>query len=104
MVFISADKRIAKIAERTTPHSLDTISSDVPVAAILELKGGEAEPSRPAQGRPRELDIRPVEPIPTAAARISTSSPTIDSRLSRGNGAHRGRTGQPHTPESPREK
>jgi uncharacterized membrane protein (UPF0127 family) len=42
MVFISADKRIAKIAERTTPHSLATVSSDVPVAAILELKGGEA--------------------------------------------------------------
>jgi uncharacterized membrane protein (UPF0127 family) len=42
MVFISADKHIAKIVERTTPHSLDTISSDVPVAGILELKGGEA--------------------------------------------------------------
>ena len=42
MVFISKDGRIAKIAERTVPHSLDTISSDVPVAAILEIKGGEA--------------------------------------------------------------
>jgi uncharacterized membrane protein (UPF0127 family) len=42
MVFIGKDGRIAKIAERTTPHSLDTVSSDVPVAAILELKGGEA--------------------------------------------------------------
>jgi uncharacterized membrane protein (UPF0127 family) len=42
MVFIAADGRIAKIAERTTPHSLATISSDVPVTAILELKGGEA--------------------------------------------------------------
>lgn len=42
MVFIGADGRIAKIAERTTPHSLATISSDVPVAAILEIKGGEA--------------------------------------------------------------
>jgi uncharacterized membrane protein (UPF0127 family) len=42
MVFIGKDGRIAKIAERTVPHSLDTISSDVPVAAILELKGGEA--------------------------------------------------------------
>ncbi len=42
MVFIGQDGRIAKIAARTTPHSLDTISSDVPVAAILEIKGGEA--------------------------------------------------------------
>ena len=42
MVFISADGRIAKIAERTTPHSLDTISSDQPVTGILEIRGGEA--------------------------------------------------------------
>jgi uncharacterized membrane protein (UPF0127 family) len=43
MVFIGTDGRIAKIVERTTPHSLATISSDVPVAGILELKGGEAQ-------------------------------------------------------------
>jgi len=43
MVFIGKDGRIAKIAEHTVPHSLATISSDVPVAAILEIKGGEAE-------------------------------------------------------------
>lgn len=42
MVFIGADGRIAKIAERTTPHSTAVISSDVPVGAIVELKGGEA--------------------------------------------------------------
>jgi uncharacterized protein len=42
MVFIGKDGRIAKIAERTTPHSLDLVSSDTPVAAILEIKGGEA--------------------------------------------------------------
>jgi len=42
MVFIASDGRIAKIAERTTPHSTDIVSSDVIVAAILELKGGEA--------------------------------------------------------------
>jgi uncharacterized protein len=42
MVFIGKDGRIAKISERTTPHSLDIVSSDVPVAAILEIKGGEA--------------------------------------------------------------
>lgn len=42
MVFIGADGRIASIAERTTPHSLATVSSKTPVGAILELKGGEA--------------------------------------------------------------
>jgi uncharacterized membrane protein (UPF0127 family) len=42
MVFIGADGRIASIAENTTPHSLAIVSSKVPVAAILELKGGEA--------------------------------------------------------------
>jgi uncharacterized protein len=42
MVFIGADGRIASIAERTTPHSLDIVSSGVAVGAILELKGGEA--------------------------------------------------------------
>ena len=43
MVFIGADGRIAKIAARTTPHSLDTISSDTPVAGILEIRGGESQ-------------------------------------------------------------
>ena len=43
MVFIGPDGRIAKIVERTTPHSRDLVSSDAPASAILELKGGEAE-------------------------------------------------------------
>jgi hypothetical protein len=42
MIFIAADGRIVKIAERTRPHSLDTIGSEEPVKAVLELKGGEA--------------------------------------------------------------
>jgi uncharacterized protein len=42
MIFIAPDGRIAKIAQRTKPHSLDTIASEVPVKAVLELKGGEA--------------------------------------------------------------
>jgi uncharacterized membrane protein (UPF0127 family) len=42
MIFIAPDGRIAKIAERTKPHSLDTIASEVAVKAVLELKGGEA--------------------------------------------------------------
>lgn len=42
MVFIAADGRISTIAQNTTPHSLAIVSSNVPVGAILELKGGEA--------------------------------------------------------------
>jgi uncharacterized protein len=42
MVFIGSDGRIKKIAANTTPHSLATVSSDEPVKAIVELKGGEA--------------------------------------------------------------
>jgi uncharacterized membrane protein (UPF0127 family) len=42
MVFIDSRGRVAKIAASTEPHSLRTISSDKPVSAVLELKGGEA--------------------------------------------------------------
>jgi uncharacterized protein len=42
ILFIAADRRIVKIAERARPHSLDTIQPDVPVTAVLELRGGEA--------------------------------------------------------------
>jgi uncharacterized protein len=43
MLFIGSDHRIAKIAARTPPLSLATINSDVPVIAVLEIKGGEAQ-------------------------------------------------------------
>jgi uncharacterized membrane protein (UPF0127 family) len=43
MLFVAADHRIVKIAARAPPLSLATISSDAPVIAILEIKGGEAE-------------------------------------------------------------
>lgn len=43
MVFIAADGRIHRIAERTVPLSLATISSQGPVRATLELAGGTAE-------------------------------------------------------------
>jgi uncharacterized membrane protein (UPF0127 family) len=43
MLFVGADHRIVKIAARAPPLSLATISSDAPVIAILEIKGGEAE-------------------------------------------------------------
>lgn len=43
MLFIDAHGRIVRIAARTKPHSLETISSYEPVAAVLELRGGEAQ-------------------------------------------------------------
>lgn len=43
MLFIDAAGHIVKIAARTEPHSLTTVASGQPVAAVLELKGGEAE-------------------------------------------------------------
>ena len=43
MVFIEADGRIAGIAQRTVPMSLEVISSPGPVRAVLELNGGTAE-------------------------------------------------------------
>lgn len=42
MLFVTADGRISKIAENTVPHSQKTVSADVPVVAVIELKGGEA--------------------------------------------------------------
>lgn len=43
MLFIAPDGRIVKIAERTVPHSLQTISSGQPVKGVLELRGGSAD-------------------------------------------------------------
>jgi uncharacterized membrane protein (UPF0127 family) len=42
MLFIAADGRIHRIAERTVPLSLATIDSRGPVRATLELRGGIA--------------------------------------------------------------
>ena len=42
MLFIDANGRVRKIIERAAPLSLQTLSSDTPVAAVLELKGGQA--------------------------------------------------------------
>jgi uncharacterized protein len=42
MLFIDKDGRVSKIIERAAPMSLQTLSSDGAVAAVLELKGGEA--------------------------------------------------------------
>ena len=49
MVFIRADGRIHRIAERTTPLSLAVVASNGPVRATLELAAGSAE----------RLDLRP---------------------------------------------
>jgi uncharacterized membrane protein (UPF0127 family) len=43
MVFIAADGRIHRIAERAVPQSLATVESRGPVRATLELQGGAAE-------------------------------------------------------------
>ena len=43
MVFVGADGRIAKIIANAHPFSLDVLSSDVPVIAVLEIRGGEAQ-------------------------------------------------------------
>jgi uncharacterized membrane protein (UPF0127 family) len=40
MLFIAADGRIADIHERAVPMTDDSISSDAPVLAVLELNGG----------------------------------------------------------------
>jgi len=42
MLFVRADGRIERVAENTTPHSLETIASGKPVMAVVELKGGSA--------------------------------------------------------------
>ena len=42
MVFVGEDGRIAKIIANAHPFSLDVLSSDVPVVAVLEIRGGEA--------------------------------------------------------------
>jgi len=42
MLFIDAHGRVAKIIQRAAPLSLQTLSSDAPVSAVLELRGGQA--------------------------------------------------------------
>ena len=43
MLFIDSNGHVVKIIERARPLVLDTLSSDVPVSAVLELKGGEVQ-------------------------------------------------------------
>ena len=53
MVFIDEHGRIQQIVEQTTPHSLDTIRSNEPALAVLEIAGGEA----------RRLGLRPGQHV-----------------------------------------
>ena len=43
MLFVDATGRISKITAHARPLTLDTLSSDTPVRAVVELRGGEAE-------------------------------------------------------------
>jgi uncharacterized membrane protein (UPF0127 family) len=43
MLFVAEDGRIIRIARRTRPQSLETITSMGPVIGVIELAGGEAE-------------------------------------------------------------
>ena len=43
MIFIRADGRIARIAARTRPQSLEPVLSLEPVASVLEIRGGRSE-------------------------------------------------------------
>ena len=43
MVFVGSDHRISHIVANAKPQSLDTIDSGGPVAAVLEIRGGDAE-------------------------------------------------------------
>jgi hypothetical protein len=42
MLFIDAHARVTKIIQRAAPLSLQTLSSDTAVSAVLELRGGQA--------------------------------------------------------------
>ncbi|MEM7224644.1 MAG: DUF192 domain-containing protein [Pseudomonadota bacterium] len=53
MIFIQADGQIVKIVERTVPLSQETISSDRPVRAVLEVNGGTAA----------RLDLKPGDRV-----------------------------------------
>ena len=57
MLFIAADGRITRIAARTVPQSLATISSEGPALAVLELNAGTAE----------RLGIKPGDRVEHAA-------------------------------------
>lgn len=50
MLFIAPNHQVVKIAANTTPLSTTPVSSEVPVAYVLEIGGGEAARLRLAAG------------------------------------------------------
>ncbi len=60
MVFIGPDHRILRIAANTVPFSLELVSSGEPVAAVLEIAGGEAQRLGIAAGDRVEWKVDPV--------------------------------------------
>jgi uncharacterized membrane protein (UPF0127 family) len=53
MIFVRADGSIANIAANTVPYSEEPVTSDGPVAAVLEIAGG----------RSAELGIKPGDKV-----------------------------------------
>ena len=43
MIFVADDGRVANVAERTTPFSLESVRSDGPVRAVVEVNAGLAD-------------------------------------------------------------
>ena len=43
MLFVGADGKVTKIIERAPPLTLDNLSSEKPVSAVVELRGGSAQ-------------------------------------------------------------
>lgn len=57
MLFVGADGRIVRIAERTEPHSRRLIPSGAPVRAVIELNAGTAARIGAAVGDPVEISF-----------------------------------------------
>lgn len=53
IIFIDQDRRIINIAAQTTPYSLESVYSDGPAIAVLEIPGGRAA----------ELGIKPGDTV-----------------------------------------
>ena len=62
LLFITRDGRIADLHERAVPFSLQTISSKVPVWAVLEVAGGTAAKLRIQPGD--RVEHRAFSPAP----------------------------------------
>lgn len=88
MIFIRGDGTIAHIHENAVPHSLQSVPSRYPVAAVLEINGGEsaargiavgdrvdhryfAATRPPVQGRTKEPAPEPA-PLPDPELTIET--------------------------------